>query len=178
VETAFLLGRAREWLDSAEAALGGDLIAVVAERGAPELTVEQLARLDEALIELVDVVQQLGSHSLPVDAITLELDAVRRGIVADFEDGMLDPHRVLLGAGLFDARSGSSAFAEALRTGAHGFWEDLTLGEVLARFQGSDPLLAPELAAQAGVSTGVLLAKAQPDELERIANVLERFGKG
>jgi hypothetical protein len=133
-------------------------------------------RLKRALLNIVEIAEQLEhlAEGLPADDdIRIAGEGIGAEAAADLANGILDPRRALLAAGVLDRRTGFGALAEGLRCSeAHAAWTEEAVEDMLSRFRGADPLLVRDILSDMGLSAGTSFANLDAGDAARLAAAL------
>lgn len=141
------------------------------------LTGGDVAALKHAAAMAAELAERtlLLATALPAAAITVERDAVSAGAAEDLANGILEPERALLAASTLGIGDGFSSLAEALRsTEAHKGWNEVTIDELLACFDGADADRIHDVLAAAGLAANVPFEELGADDAASLAASLAR----
>src|SRR6185436_4018022 len=114
VQLSELVRRAEELLLDGITLVGPHAHAAMPDDACIELSPTELRRVATALIEGIEIAEQLEllAARLPDEAVAVDYGAVRDAAVADLASGIVDPRRVLLAARLLDVAHGWPALAD------------------------------------------------------------------
>lgn len=140
--------------------------------------VEELAIVAAEAAEIAEQVRQL-TQGLPDEDVEIAYEDVREAAAADLAQGMLDPERAVVAARLLDVRTGWPALAEGLRTlDIRESWTGWAPRGMLAAFRDAGSELVGRALELAGIPPETVYADCTPEQLVRLAHVLDELGRG
>jgi hypothetical protein len=181
VQISELVRRAEELLLDGITLVGPHAHAGMPSEATIELGADELGRIAAALIEGLEISEQLEllTTRLPDGGIEAPYDAVRDAVAADLASGIVEPRRVLLAARLLDIPHGWEALAASLAAGdVVSAWGALTVDELLGRFRDADPRAVAQVVEEAGLEPGARFAACPEEQLAALAAGLRRHASG
>jgi len=181
VQLSELVRRAEELLLDGITLVGPHAHAAMAPDARIELDAAEMRRLAAALLEGVELAEQLElvATRLPAGGFDTDYVAVRDAAAADLASGIVDPRRALLAARVLDVPHGWAALAVSL---AHGdvvsAWDTLGVRTLLGRFRGADSDLVAQVVSESGIGSDQSFATCAPEQLDALATGLRRHASG
>lgn len=140
----------------------------------PASSIAELLRLADSVVEEAEHVRALVAGVPQSLDVEVRHDDLEREAAMVLALGIGDIERIEVLARCLSVRAGFRALAEALRcTDSHESWGGATLGDVLARFRGSDEHFVRRVTGQAHLSPAAAFADCDRSQLAQLASVLE-----